>query len=289
MSTIGRRGSSESGWTWARPPSGPRRAPPAPPLLPLAGGGLIALFVTLALLALWLSGTDDNGPAGATGTPTPTPSPTAAPSPTPTPGVTPPPVPPPTVPVPGGPGPRVRLAAWDGQAWQFKPQLEGAAYREGEAVPFLLRIDRASPGGAYPLTLRYDCKAFEFLTAYDRDYGSEPALAFGGPGSATPDATVFIPDDRGTAADDGEAASLSLWGGSFSGGAGPLPPSPCAGEKSLIIGLTAEGDTVHLIWAAQLSLGASQGAAPMRLRVQVADAQELSMEIGPETVKPARP
>jgi hypothetical protein len=202
---------------------------------------------------------------------------------TPTPAIT----PTPTFPGPGGQGPLFRLAVWDGRDWRFEPPMDDAGYREGEAVPFLLRIDRADPGATYPVTIRYDCTAFDFLTTYSRDHGTAPALTFGGPVRATPDATVPIPDDSGTAADDGESGSLTLWGASFSGGAGPLPSSPCAGEKRLIIGLAAEGDTVHLVWAAQLAPGASEHGAPLRLTVQVADAEAISMEIDPETVQPA--
>ncbi len=276
---------------------------------------IIVLLIAAALLTLWLTGGDGDAPAGATASATPMPSPTAQPSststptpapmptpalipaisstpmPTPTPAGTPTPspapAPTPTFPVPGGQGPLFRLAVWDGRDWRFEPPLEDASYHEGEAVPFLLRIDRADPGATYPVTIRYDCTAFDFLTTYSRDHGTAPALTPDGPRRATPDATVLIPDDSGTTVDDGEDGSLSLWGASFSGGAGPLPPSPCAGEKRLIIGLAAEGDTVHLIWAAQLAPGASEHGAPLRVAVQVGEAQEVIMEIDPETVEPA--
>ena len=293
MSIVGRRGSRGSGWTWSRPPSGPRRPPSVAPLLPLAGVGLIALFVGLVLLGAWLWGTGDDAPAGVSGVPTPTPAVTATPSPTPTPTPTPTPSPTPVPtaasPTPGGQGPFFRLAAWDGQRWQFNPPLEGATYREGEAVPFLLHIDRASRGAAYPLTIRYDCEAFALLTSYDRDHGSEPALASGGPESAAADTTLSIPDDPGTGADDGEAGSLGLWGGSFTDVGGLLPSSACSGEKSLTVGLAAAADTLHLMWAAEISPGAAQRDAPLRLAVQVAGAEELGIEIDPESVRSAQP
>jgi hypothetical protein len=294
LSILGRRGSNESGWTWSRPPSGPRRVLSVPPLLPLAGVGLIALFVALALLGAWLWGTEDDAPAGVSATPTPTPAVTATPSPTPTPTPTPIPTPTPTpslspVPTPSGEGPLFRLAAWDGQRWQFEPPQEGATYGEGEGVPFVLRIDRAGRGAAYPLTIRYDCDAFAFLTSYGRDHGNVPALASGGPESAAADTTLSIPDDPGTGADDAETGSLSLWGGSFTDVGGLLPSSPCTGEKSLTVGLAAAADTLHLMWAAEISPGAAERDAPLRLVVKAQDTEELGIEIDPESVRSAQP
>ncbi len=292
MSIIGRRGSSDSGWSWSRPPSGPRRPPPAPPLLPLAAAGLIALLVGLALLVVWLTDSDSNSPAGAASTATP--GATAAPPATPSPAATAPPTavstPPATPPSPSptpvidNQGALFRLAAWDGKAWQFNPTPEGAAYREGQAVPFLLRIDRARPGTAYPLTIRYDCRGFDFLTAYDRDASSEPALASDGPGSPIVDSAAPIPDDPATPEDDREAGSLSLWGGSLTRVDAPLPSTACTGEKSLAVGLSAAADTVFLMWAAQLSDAASDGGVPLRLAVRIAGGGELIVEIDPASV-----
>ncbi len=288
MSTIGRRGSSESGWSWSRPPSGPRRPPPAPPLLPLAGGGLIALLVALALLVVWLTDSDNNSPAGAASTATPPPTATTAPPATPPATETPTAVPTPT-PVPDIQEALFRLAAWNGKAWQFDPTLGGAEYREGLAVPFLLRIDQAIPGTAYALTIRYDCRGFDFLTAYDRDAGSEPALASGGPGSPIVDSAATIPDDPATPADDREAGSLSLWGGSLTRVDAALPFTACTGVKSLPLGLSAAAETVFLMWAAQLSDTASDGGVPLRLAVRVTGGGELIIEIDPASVGPAQP
>ena len=52
----------DSGWSSSRPPSEPRRRPPVPPLLPLAGGALITLLVRLGLLVVWLTDSDGNSP-----------------------------------------------------------------------------------------------------------------------------------------------------------------------------------------------------------------------------------
>ena len=228
----------------------------------------------VALIALLLLGDcgGSSGSGGDSATRTAIPPPPAAPS-----------------PISGDEEPLFSLAVWDGAAWQFSPSPQGATYSEGEAVPFLLRIDGARPGDNYPVTIRYDCNAFDFLTAYDRDHGSGPALAADGPGSAIADSGLAIPDDPGTAEDDAEAGALRLWGGSFAALGGPLPPSACADEKRLVPMLSAAADTLFLLWAAQLSEGASEGAIPLRLTVQVPDREELRIDIDPETVSPAPP
>ncbi len=275
LSIVGRRGSSDSGWSWSRPPSGPRRPPPAPPLLPLAGGALIALLVSLALLVVWLTHSDGNSPEGAASTAPPSAT-TAPPA---TPPATSPSPPRLAAPVPESQGALFRLAVWDGDEWQFNFTPEGPEYREGEAIPFLLLVDRAQPGDTYPVTIRYDCNAFDFLTAYDRDHGSEPALAADGPGSRIADSAALIPDDPGTPEDDGETGSFSLWGGSFTRVDAPLPSAACTGEKGLTVGLSAAADTVFLMWAAQLSEVAPDGDVAARLAVRVPGGRELSVEV----------
>jgi hypothetical protein len=284
LNVVGRRGSSGSGWNWSRPPSGPPRPPPGPPILPLAGAGLLVLLVALALLVIQLSDSDDNSPAGAADTPTPAPSATVPPSPTqaatPTPTRT---------PTPTSSAPLFRLAVFDEGQWQFDALPQAAAYHEGGAIPLLLRIDSALPGAAYLLTIRYTCEGFNLLTAYDRDTGSEPALASAGPGSAIADSAVQIPDDPGTDNDDGEAGSLSLWGGSFIAIGSLLPPSPCTDQKSLSVSLLAAADTLFLMWAAQLSEVASDSGVLLRLAVQLPDGDEISVEIDPASVAPAQP
>ncbi len=284
MNVVGRRGSSGSGWNWSRPPSGPPRPPPGPPLLPLAGAGLLVLLVALALLAIRLSDSDDNSPDGAADTPTPAvlatvpSSPTQTATPTPT-----------RTPTPTSSAPLFRLAVFDEGEWQFDALPQAAAFHEGGAIPLLLRIDSALPGAAYLLTIRYACEGFDLLTAYDRDTDSEPALASGGPGSAIADSAVQIPDDPGTDDDDGEAGSLSLWGGSFIAIGALLPPSPCTDQKSLSVSLLAAADTLFLMWAAQLSEAASDSDLLLRLVVQLPDGDELRVEIDPASVAPAQP
>ncbi len=153
----------------------------------------------------------------------------------------------------------------------------------------MFRINRASPGDTYFLAVRYDCGGFAFLTSSQRDHGSGPALVPGGPQSAAPDTTLAIPDDPGTRADDSEERSLSLWGGSFRGLTPILPISACAGEKSFTVGVAAAADTLYLMWAAEIAPGAAERDTPLRLAVQPTGAEELSIEIDPDSVEPARP
>ena len=87
----------------------------------------------------------------------------------------------------------------------------------------------------------------------------------------------------------GEAGSLSLWGGTFVSIGAPLPSSPCTDVNSLSVSLLAAADTLFLMWAAQLSEGASDGDVPLRLLVQLPDGDELSVEIDPATVAPTQP
>ena len=298
MNVVGRRGSSGSGWNWSRPPSTPPRPRPGSPLLPLAGAGLLVLLIALALLAIRLSDSNDSSPAGAADTPTPvlstavvaSPIPSATHVETPTPTQTATATPTPTrTPTPTSSAPLFRLAVFDEGEWQFDALPQAAAYRDGGAIPLLLRIDNALPGAAFLLTIRYTCEGFDLLTAYDHDTGSEPALASGGPGSATADSTVQIPDDPGTDVDDGGAGSLSLWGGSFIAIGALLPPSPCTDEKSLSVSLLASTDTLFIMWAAQLSDAASDGDLLLRLVVQLPDGDELSVEIDPASIAPAQP
>lgn len=306
MSIVGRRGSSGFGWAWSRPPSGPRRPTLIPRLLAVAGGvGLIAVIVAVVALGIWLSDDDDSSPPGG-GTPTATPAAAETPSNSPTPAATPGPTLVPTpaatlaatmtpspaatpTPVPDGQAPLFRLAAWGGERWQFEEEVEGATYREGEAVPYLMRIDRAGRGAAYSVTIGFDCEAFVLLTSYDRDHGRQPALAPGGPESAAADTILSLRQDAGTGTDDGETGSLSLWGGSFTGIDGALPSPPCAGDESVSIGLAPAADTLHLMWAAEISPGAAERDAPLRLVVQAAGIEELTIEIDPDSVHPAQP
>jgi hypothetical protein len=246
--------------------------------------------VALVILAVWLLDSDDGSPAAASITPTPTPSPTATaePSPTPeataTPTPTPAPGPTPTATAPPSQAGGFTIAAWDGSAWRSDSPLDGAAYREGQALTVLVQIERARDGAVYPLRIRYDCRAFDFLTSYDATDGDTAALAAGGPGSAIPDAAVRIPDDPGTPADDAAEGSLNLWGGSFSAAGPLLPGGPCAGEKTLEVSVAAASDTLYVLWAARIAGGAAASPTPLRLSVDLPGGERIGLQIAPGSV-----
>ena len=283
MSTLGRRGSRESGWNWSRPPAGPGRPPPSPPpLLPLAGAVLLFAAIATALLAVWLSDSDSATPPptatpAATATPTPTREPSPAPSPTPSPE----PSPTPTATI----EPDFSLEVWAGGAWQADVPAGSASFRAGKAIPFMLRIDRARPGDSYGITLRYTCRSLQFLSGYDRDSGSGPALAPGGPQTVVPDSVAQLPDDPTTEADDGEGGRLSLWGGSF----GPVGLSdasgPCAYGRSLNVSLLAGRDTLFLLWGTVVAPEAAEAGLPLRVTA-FTDRGERRIEIDPAAITP---
>ena len=284
MSTFGRRGSRETGWNWSRPPAGPGRPPPTLPLLPLALAALLFVAIAAALLTAWLSDSGNATPPPPTATPaaTATHTATAAPTPTPTATAEPSPTPSPTP----SPEPDFSLAIWVRSAWQPKPDGQPPkAFWEGQVVPFMLRIADARPGVGYA-TIRYTCKTLQFLSGFDRDSGSGPALAPGGPLAAVPDSTVALPDDPATAADNSESGRLSLWGGSF----GPVglvagtPPDAC--ERSLNVKLVAERDDLFLLWGAAIAPGAGGGDTPVRITVTTRRG-ERSIEIDPVNIVPA--
>jgi hypothetical protein len=184
------------------------------------------------------------------------------------------------------PEPDFSLAVWDRSAWLSEPDGQPPpAFREGQVVPFMLRIGDARPGIGYAI-IRYTCKTLRFLSGFDRDSGSGPALAPGGPLAAVPDSTVALPDDPATAADNSESGRLSLWGGSF----GPVglvagtPPDAC--ERSLNVKLVAERDTLFLLWGAAIAPGAGGGEFPVRITVTTPRG-ERRIEIDPASIVPA--
>jgi hypothetical protein len=190
------------------------------------------------------------------------------------------------VPTPAAEGPVFRLGAWDGQAWQFDRSAVSGDFREGLAVPFMLRVEGARSGDSYGITLRYTCRTLQFVSGFDRDSGGGPALATGGPLTALPDSTAQLPDDPTTAADDAEEGRLSLWGGSF----GPLEladvTGPCAYERRLNVSLLAGQDTLFLLWGAVVAPGAATAGPPLRVTVFTARGEQRT-EIDPASVTPS--
>ncbi len=268
---VGRRGLEDDRWDWSLPERAPRRARRW--RLP---GGLVAAAALLGVGAALVvgvlfavrAGDRGRGP-GETPGPAATPTVTGAASPTPE-------------------GPLLRLGLWakGPGAWAFDEPVAVAGYAEGESIPFLLRIDDAVPGRIYPILLSYDCRAgaaagFDFLTGYDHDQGSAPALAAGGPGRLAPDASLALPDDPSIAFDDAEGEGrrlLSLWGATFEGGPVGLELAPpCAGDRTLRLGIRAGTSTAYLLWGGHLAasadwgagLGATDADQPFAMDVQV--------------------
>ncbi len=240
----------------------------------MAAAGALLLGAALALGAYFAFRSDDGSPETAA-LPSPTPAMTAtpAPSPLPTPSGTPGPSATPTV---APAGLRFSLGFWaKSGAWVFNGSAGvGSGYSEGESMPYLLRIDEARPGDVYGIRLRYDCRsgpaaAFDYLTGYDRNAGSAPALAAGGPSRLPPDMAAVLPGDSSTALDDAAREGerlLFLWGATFEiAPVGQLLQAPCAGDKVVQLAVRARAKTVFLLWGAHLASaadwGAGQGAA----------------------------
>jgi hypothetical protein len=196
-------------------------------------------------------------------------------------------------------GPSFDVGVWAlarGQ-WKFGDlHAEDSGYREGQVIPFLLRIDDASPGAVYRVSLRYGCAAngiaaFDFLTGYQRDVGSELGLPKGPADSAIP-----VPDDPAIRFDDeGREADrrFRLWGATFdSEPVGPAPDALCAEEKEVSLALEARAPTVQLLWGAHLAAaadwgegrGAANHSSPLTMRVTVPglapESQELAIVPG---------
>jgi hypothetical protein len=154
-------------------------------------------------------------------------------------------------------------------SWQFSGlNVQHPGYHEGEGVPFMLRIDNTVPGTTYTFGIGYDCadgggNRYDFLGSYDRDRGVVPALHKDGPGTSVPDAALVVPDDPGIPLDDSEDdRTFKLWGGSFASSAsGPVPTSLCLAEqgekaeKVYTVALTAQEETVYLLWSGHLASG----------------------------------
>ena len=182
---------------------------------------------------------------------------------------------------PGPQGPRSiashALDQWSDTLGVWQPaDLDGrnSAYHEGEAVPFMLRIENAAPGTQYRVSVRFDCArqdglGYDFLTSYDRDRGVMPALHEDGPGSSVADATLGMPDDEDMTLDDRERdRSFKLWGGSFNSGAvSPVRDGSCldqgqTAQKTYMFTVRALADTVYLLWGGHLASSAGWGDLP---------------------------
>lgn len=282
------RGAGGSGWARRKRGSGPRLRRFGPLWLALLATGALALFVLL--------NPNDESPV-AVPVPGYTPAPAVEATPTAAPIIV-------ETATPAAGGPRFRLAVWTDarQRWQFGDlEAEASDYSEGQAVPFLLRIDNVSPGDVQRISLLYNCgadgaAAFDFLTGYERDVGSVPALRVGGPA----DATIPVPDDPAIDFDDTdrEAGRLfRLWGASFeSAPAGPAPNAPCGKVKLIAISIRVQAPTVYLLWGGHLGSAADWGEgrgatsqdSPFEMEVRVSGIapESQKLEIAPGAVSP---
>ncbi|MBI2913487.1 MAG: DUF11 domain-containing protein [Chloroflexi bacterium] len=289
---IGRRGGEGGqGWSWnvgAAPPPEPPRPPNrwVPMLLPAAAP---LLLVGLVILLAWLFRSGHGERASVLG---------GLVAPSPQPGVAP---------------ARVRLAQWADllQRWQDGAlDSDNSAYHEGEAVPFMLRIDGLQPGATVTLSLRYDClqdgtNLYDFLTDYDRSRGTSPVLAPDGPGRAEPDSEIPIPDDLSITLVEGQGVRrLRAWGATILVPSGGLsPPTSCVAgddrpaQRQMDVQIEARESTAWLLWGAHLASsqdwgpqkGAASLGAPLRLALD-APALEISrLEVRVDAVLPPAP
>ena len=244
---VGYRRSTDQGWTWihaVEPPKPRRRRGLA---VAWTVYGLAALVLAVSLGGLWLALSSGGADRAAADPPQPH----------------------------SQPATQFSLAQWADLLgnWRFgnlNPQ--NSTYREGEAVPFMLRIDHAVPGDTYAFDIRFDCahravNGYDFLTSYDRDRGTAPALDADGPGGAVPDALITVPNDPSIAFDDGEAdRTFKLWGASFAAAVeGPSPSALCqpdrgqSAEKHHTVFVTARSETAFLLWGGHLASSADWG------------------------------
>ena len=283
----GRRDSQEDKWTWfGGEPTGDRKQARLRPFLLIAEGVAAVAVISAGALFIVLrtgdAGGPDNGPAvespGSTMAVTPSPELTGSPSATPA-----------IAPV------AFELAVWDSprHLWETDDLvIERPASDNGLSVPFLLRMENATPGEDYRIDLTYGCGAgetsgLEFLTNYDRDAGSEPALIAPGPERPLPDATAVIGDDRSIAGDDEHGdRRFQLWGASFAASPeGPVPPDvPCEGDKMVTVSVRAVGETVHMLWGAALAApsgvdGAGEGRFGMKVAVAGAPQEPVQINV----------
>ncbi|MEX0682511.1 MAG: hypothetical protein WD904_14510 [Dehalococcoidia bacterium] len=266
-----RRGITDDRWTWLGQETGPapkqRRFGRS---LAIAGlfVGATALFGGLVVLAINLGNDGDAqvvalhspSPRPATATATATTMTTAKATATASPLAT-------------IPATRFELALWDavGHRWQSRDLvIQGSGYQEGEAIPFLLRVDSARPGQTYNVKIRYDCPAggvsgFDFLTDYNRDVDIGSAPEGSGPPGAVPDAAILIPDDPATTVDNTAGGGhLTVWGATFEESPdGPVPSTACVADKLIDVRIRPLAETVYLAWGGHFVPSAA-GAAGQR-------------------------
>jgi len=295
---IGRRDSSEDEWHWGparltgpRRPGGPRRSPQGL-LLAAAGAALICVGIVLFILSTDSSGSESSAtsspavspPAalGRTGAPTqPAAATQAAPS------QSPPPI--------GD----VTLYVWSRQDKRWldsDDSKDQPGYREGEAVPFMLRIEDTVPG-VYRVALAYECRtgngaAFDYLANLSE--ADSASLTTSPAPPRREDSSIPVPDDPSITF-DGAGRRFRVWGGSFQQmPSGPSPADSCEADKGVGLSLLAQGGALFLIWGGHLGQGSdwgeNQGASnqrsPIHVETSVNQAEVKRIGVGPDAIAP---
>jgi len=299
---IGRRGSADGKWSWGE--SGPEERGPRRTrrrfllaLATLAAGG--ALLVALVWL---LTGSGGDGPAvhitptaaGRSQTPGVSAAPTAVASPTtlPTPAAS---------PSPTKAAATLSLQAWNKTAGKWQTDhLSGPSpiYREGEAVPFLLRLDRLIQRTHYIVQINiFHCalaasRSFDYLAPIPAE-SQASLLAAPGPGITVPDAVATAPDDPSVQLDNDRGfAPVEMWGAVFEDTpAWQAVPDKCPQYRTLSLKIVAQIESVHIAWAAHLASaadwpgqGAAAAGAPLVLTAGIPDLVSGSEQVLPGSV-----
>jgi len=295
----GQRDSHGDNWSWGPPGGdGPAQGSGRPPPFPWRPALLVAVALVLIATGVGLLAVadDDGGNRSVNDSTTPT----ASTRRTGTEGA--------TASSEGTTGPTgtpaqavVGLFAWSrqGNEWVDGTLSAGAGYKEGEAIPVLLQIDRATSGSFYETIVSYQCgtdqgAGFDFLTSPAK-VDSDAVLTDPGPERERPDSTVPIANDPNITFDDESAGLFQLWGATFQQSLeGPLPPSTCDRQKEFHLITAAVGDTVSLVWAAHLASagdwgegkGSASAQAPLTIEVTIVGAGDTRVTVADGAIVP---
>jgi len=297
---IGRRDSSDDDWHWYPVPvgdgsrgDGPRRSRSG---LLLAAIGALLAGIGVVLLVISINNDSSSGSqASPTALPASAAPPTSGARPTPAASASSPAV----ALSPAAPG-DVRLFVWSRQEKQWLGSdlvKEEPGYREGDVVPFMLRVEHAVASTLYEVQLKYTCRtsdgaAFDYLSnPSDQDNISQ--MTSPGPGRRE-DASIPIPDDSAIAF-DGSGRRLRAWGASFQQAPeGPSPDEACQADKQFKLRLMTQGETMFITWGGHLASsgdwGQNQGAlsqrSPIYIEVTVGQSSPQKLGIGPDAITP---
>jgi len=272
----GHRGAQGDIWKWGQDESVERRPDPGrrrTGLLAILLSGLGAL-AAIAVLAIFIAPHDEEATSGApfpTGSrtaasPLPTSSRTATASAT-----------PPTL----TPSDSASFAVWSRQeiVWRSGGLPHQPVYSEGDLLPLMVRINRATAGAIYEIELWYQCQlgdaaAFDYLGGVSAA-DAATILVQPGPGRR-PDSTLPLPDDPSISFDNIPERLVQIWGATFyQPPQGPSPTTACSGQKLLSLTILAQDETVFLILGAHLASSAEWGSG----KAAAALAESISLEV----------